>query len=156
MTNKFHSGKLCSAPPTKFFPYADGAACKAPLYFSLLTAKNIPAFPRFRSHRPSLLYLYQQCPTGDLKVTARVFFSSKARVRRTKATNLIGKFEVFVIPLDLSIEQQKQTVSEQNSRIRPPKRITCLISNSNVSRPEYNSAVVARSGCFAAIVEGKV
>ena len=23
MTNKFHSGKLCSAPPTKFFPYAD-------------------------------------------------------------------------------------------------------------------------------------
>ena len=129
------------------------AACKAPLYFSLLTAKNIPAFPRFRSHRPSLLYLYQQSPTGDLKVTARVFFSSKARVRRTKATNLIGKFEVFVVPLDLSIEQQKQTVSEQNSRIRPPKPITCLISN--VSRPGYNSAVVARSGCFAAIVEGK-
>ena len=24
VTNKFHSGKLCSAPPTKFFPYADG------------------------------------------------------------------------------------------------------------------------------------
>ena len=23
VTNKFHSGKLCSAPPTKFFPYAD-------------------------------------------------------------------------------------------------------------------------------------
>ena len=23
-TNKFHSGKLCSAPLTKFFPYADG------------------------------------------------------------------------------------------------------------------------------------
>ena len=22
VTNKFHSGKLCSAPPTKFFPYA--------------------------------------------------------------------------------------------------------------------------------------
>ena len=24
VTNKFHSGKLCSGPPTKFFPYADG------------------------------------------------------------------------------------------------------------------------------------
>ena len=27
---------------------------------------------------------------------------------------------------------------------------------SNVSQPGYNSAVVARSGCFAAIVAGKV
>ena len=27
VTNKFHSGKLCSAPPTKFFPYADAEKC---------------------------------------------------------------------------------------------------------------------------------
>ena len=35
-------------------------------------------------------------------------------------------------------------------------RITWSLSNSNVSRPRYNSAVVACAGCFAAIVEGKV
>ena len=28
VTNKFHSGKLCSAPPTKFFPYADADNCQ--------------------------------------------------------------------------------------------------------------------------------
>ena len=34
--------------------------------------------------------------------------------------------------------------------------VTCPWSNSNVSWPGYNSVVVARSGCFAAIVAGKV
>ena len=28
VTNKFHSGKLCSAPPTKFSPYADADNCQ--------------------------------------------------------------------------------------------------------------------------------
>ena len=36
VTNKFHSGKLCSAPPTKFFPYAHGLNVYASTYMQAI------------------------------------------------------------------------------------------------------------------------
>ena len=54
MTNKFHSGKLCSAPPTKFFPYADGCIRNTPqqtLLLRLLAKSTTQNAKRLTKHK---------------------------------------------------------------------------------------------------------
>ena len=67
VTNKFHSGKLCSAPPTKFFPYAD--ECKLLLIHTL----KVVHFPL------SIVHLERSCG-GNLIFSDVTFIKSSYKV----------------------------------------------------------------------------